>query len=95
MTTVKKSVKALYFVRRTIFLPLITIDRLIGFRPYVTVASVPVTVTAIVWNLVLARHRVVATLAILLPGLLLSYLFGVWGKEFEREREIKQETGRK
>ena len=89
MERLKTIVKMLYFVTRTVSRPLIPLDKLYGGRPYTTVASVPALLATVAWLLAPPRDSVIAIVAILIPGLLLSCLFGLWGPEFERERETK------
>ena len=86
--TAKTFVRPLYSAMRTISLPFILMDKLFGARPYVSVASVTATLATLIWIFAPVQDSV-GVVAILIPGLILSYLFGAWGKEFEREREIK------
>jgi hypothetical protein len=95
MKTVKRLVRVLYFVVRMVSLPLIPIDKLYGGRPYTTVASVPALLATVAWLVAPPQDSVIAMSAILVPGLLLSCLFGLWGPEFERDRETRQGTDRK
>jgi hypothetical protein len=92
MKTVKRLVKILYFLTRMVSLPLIPIDKLYGGRPYTTVASVPAFLATVAWLVAPPQDSVIAMTAILVPGLLVSCLFGLWGPEFERERETRPGT---
>jgi len=85
ITPIKSLVRVLYFLMRLISLPLILIDKLYGARPYVTVASVTAMLTGVVWNFAPVRDNVVATVAIWLPGLLLSS-FSVFGEKSSNVR---------
>jgi hypothetical protein len=80
----KAVVKVLYVSLRFLFLPLILVFRLAGLRPETVVATYTLCLFFIILPMAQARIGLGLALALTAAGVLLAYLFLVWGKEFER-----------